>query len=228
MKSNITNAALAILIVAACSTSPAQAQQTGLLPQTIGLHATTKHFQPRYAGDWNELNRGLYLRWANGLTAGYIGKNSNSEPIAYLGYTAQTKPWATPAGGISLGITAGAITGYDKFIQAVPTSSITIPLPTPPLPAGITLPQLSYTTKVAIPPALQPGQRITQRCGQAGCTLYVVQPRLQPLLVPSLAWHAPQALHPFGTAWATRISLLPKANKHSSHAAHLSVEFELP
>jgi hypothetical protein len=73
--------------------------------QTVGLHLVSGHA----SGGLNNANPGAYVRFDNGVTVGTY-RNSYRRNSVYLGYTAETS--ATDR--LSLAVTVGAITGYQR------------------------------------------------------------------------------------------------------------------
>jgi hypothetical protein len=73
--------------------------------QTVGIHLVSAHQH----GGLNNINPGVYARLDNGVTVGAY-RNSYKRTSAYLGYTAETF-----ADRVSLGLTVGAITGYQSI-----------------------------------------------------------------------------------------------------------------
>lgn len=71
---------------------------------TIGLHTASWHDRPGYHGS----TPGLYLRAANGMTAGAL-QNSEGHLSCYAGWTATTDEQRP----ISAAVTVGVITGYE-------------------------------------------------------------------------------------------------------------------
>ena len=71
--------------------------------QTVGIHTVSVH---EHSG-FNNVNPGLYLRYASGLTAGFY-RNSYRRESAYLGYTIETPQWRD----FSAAVTVGGVTGY--------------------------------------------------------------------------------------------------------------------
>lgn len=71
--------------------------------QTIGLHTVSAH---EHSG-MNNTNPGLYVRFDNGLTAGFY-RNSYREQSAYLAWTVESAQWHN----LSAAITAGGVSGY--------------------------------------------------------------------------------------------------------------------
>ncbi len=78
---------------------------------TVGLHLASAHVPQRH---FNNTNPGLYWRSDEGWTAGGY-RNSLSRTSAYAGYT-----WEYHA----LGLTAGAVTGYQHSVQAMLVPSL--------------------------------------------------------------------------------------------------------
>jgi hypothetical protein len=73
--------------------------------QTVGLHLVSGHEH----GGLNNINPGVYVRFDNGVTFGAY-RNSYKRVSTYLGYTAEVF-----ADRVSLGVTVGAITGYQRI-----------------------------------------------------------------------------------------------------------------
>jgi hypothetical protein len=73
--------------------------------QTVGLHLVSGHTQ----GGLNNTNPGIYARFDSGLTVGAY-RNSFRRNSVYLGYTVET----SPTDRLSVAVTAGAITGYQR------------------------------------------------------------------------------------------------------------------
>jgi hypothetical protein len=78
---------------------------------TVGLHLASVHVPQRH---FNNTNPGLYYRNDAGWTAGGY-RNSLRRTSAYAGYT-----WEY---GV-LGLTAGAVTGYQHTVQALVVPSL--------------------------------------------------------------------------------------------------------
>lgn len=125
-----------------------------LLPTTVGLHITSHHLGDQ-GRDWNNANHGIYARWANGFTVGTL-RNSLYRQGTYVAWT-----WEHAATErITLGLTAGITSGYDRLVQDDFTGT-----------AG-------------------PGQHTAVRCSGAGhCRTVLLKPVLVPLLAPSVAVH---------------------------------------
>jgi hypothetical protein len=75
--------------------------------ETFGVHLVSTHGD----GGYNNVNPGLYFRLDNGFTAGrYV--NSYKRHSTYVGYTAEHR-----AGNLSVAVTIGAVTGYQKPVM---------------------------------------------------------------------------------------------------------------
>ena len=120
-------ARIATVLIAACALSTlANAQKNAetanpWLPTTVGVHLVSHHINggttPSGAKiHWNNENPGIYARWANGLTVGTL-RNSLSNQSVYVGYTAETQAVQVLGQPLSLGITAGVISGYDRITE---------------------------------------------------------------------------------------------------------------
>jgi hypothetical protein len=72
---------------------------------TVGLHLVSHHF-PERPGQRN-FNPGVYVRTADGWTAGYY-RNTLGRNSVYAGYTLEHSFTSY----LSVGVTAGAVTGY--------------------------------------------------------------------------------------------------------------------
>jgi hypothetical protein len=73
--------------------------------QTFGLHTVSAH----NSGGLNNSNQGAYARFDNGATFGAL-RNSFSRTSIYAAWTIQTAGWHN----ISMAVSAGGITGYQK------------------------------------------------------------------------------------------------------------------
>jgi hypothetical protein len=84
-------------------------------PEVIGVHVGSQHFgSNKYAppDGYNNFNPGLYVRWHNGLTAGFY-RNSLYKPSVYAGWTF-TEPWLQ-----MFSLTVGFVSGYEvKYTTA--------------------------------------------------------------------------------------------------------------
>lgn len=101
------NKLLAIAMALACSTAAAVEP-----PSSVGLHIGSHHFTDREHGAWNNVNPGVFARWGSGLVVGTL-RNSESRQSVYVGHAWQSPRWA----GLSVDLTAGAITGYDRPVS---------------------------------------------------------------------------------------------------------------
>ena len=82
--------------------------------QTFGLHVGSYHDKPGF----NNVNPGAYVRFANGVTAGFY-RNSIDRDSVYVGYTAERF-----IGPVGFAVTAGAITGYRHDVLPLLVPSI--------------------------------------------------------------------------------------------------------
>lgn len=85
-------------------------------PLRVGLHLASVHTSPGF----NNSNPGIYVRAANGFTAGVL-RNSYRRTSAYAGWTWETK------GRVTAALTVGAITGYpasDVMPLVVPSVAV--------------------------------------------------------------------------------------------------------
>lgn len=110
---------LAALAVGLLALSSAHAEDSQLLPTTVGVHLGSKHLEravqaPGSRG-WNDATQGVYAIWANGLTLGYVPRNSLFQPTTYAGWTTPelNRPLGLP---IDLSATLGVATGYDRLV----------------------------------------------------------------------------------------------------------------
>ena len=131
---------------------PSPATPSTLLPTTMGLHIASHHLGSQ-GRDWNNANHGIYARWASGLTVGTL-RNSLYRQGTYVAWT-----WEHAATErITLGLTAGITSGYDRLVQDEFTGT-----------AG-------------------PGQHTAVRCNAAGhCRQVLLKSVLTPLFAPSVA-----------------------------------------
>lgn len=114
-KVGCTAAAMAALVVAACSHQPAHADTR------IGVHVGSHHF----SGTFNNVNPGLYL-FKDGWTVGTY-YNSERRQSYYAGYTFE----GDLIGAVDYGVTVGLITGYQRarvLPMLVPSVSAVNPL----------------------------------------------------------------------------------------------------
>ena len=115
MKKSAVIVALAQLFLLATLTAPRQAV-ADTLSLDIGL--TAHHFNRDTVRreDLNEVNPGLGLRWTSGdyhrMAGVYRNSIRRTSAYALLGYT------PIHAGPLSLGVVAGAVTGYGKPYMA--------------------------------------------------------------------------------------------------------------
>jgi len=148
----------ALLIAAALLSTAASAAQPAspLLPTTVGLHLVSHHL----GGDgakWNNQNHGVYARWADGFTLGTL-RNSLNRQGTYAGWTWQHTPASAPR--VTLGLTAGITSGYDRLVQD------------------------DFTGQPGA------GQHTDVRCTAEGrCRTVLLKSVLAPLVVPSVALH---------------------------------------
>jgi hypothetical protein len=95
--------ALALLALVSTNAASSELQERGM---TVGAHLATAHLGDHGAPreGWQNVNPGLYVRLANGITAGAYW-NSERRTSAYAGWTLATSDdrWA---------LTVGAVTGY--------------------------------------------------------------------------------------------------------------------
>lgn len=148
------------LLVFTAVASPAHAQTTAaearhpLAPTTVGLHLGSHHLGDQ-ARDWNNANHGVYARWGNGLTVGTL-RNSLNRQGTYVAWT-----WKRPVHErVSVAITAGITSGYDRLVQD------------------------NFTGTPG------KGQHTAVRCNAAGqCRTVLLRPVLVPLVAPSVALH---------------------------------------
>ena len=125
-----------------------------LIPTTVGLHLHSVHLGDQ-ARTWNNANRGAYLRWGNGLTVGTL-RNSLGRQGTYVAWTLD-HPLTER---LTLSLTAGVTSGYDRLVQD------------------------NYTGQPG------KGQHTDVRCNSAShCRTVLLRPVLVPLLAPSVAWH---------------------------------------
>jgi hypothetical protein len=141
--------------------SPAHAQTTAhpLAPTTVGLHLGSHHLGDK-AQQWNNANHGVYARWGNGLTLGTL-RNSLNRQGTYVAWT-----WERPVHErVSVAITAGVTSGYDRLVQD------------------------NFTGTPG------KGQHTAVRCNAAGqCRTVLLRPVLVPLIAPSVELHITQLL----------------------------------
>lgn len=110
---------LATLAIGLLALSSACAEDSPLLPATVGLHLGSKHLQsavqaPGSRG-WNDNTQGVYAIWPSGFTLGHVPRNSLFQPTTYVGWTTPelVRPLGLP---VNLSATLGAATGYDKLV----------------------------------------------------------------------------------------------------------------
>lgn len=150
----LKRAALAMLAVCLLGLLATGARATELAPTTVGLHLGSHHLGDQ-SRQWNNANAGVYARWGNGLTVGTL-RNSLNRQGTYVAWTWEHK--ATER--ITLGLTAGITSGYDRLVQDNFTGT----------PGN--------------------GQHTAVRCSGAGqCRTVLLRPVLVPLLAPSAALH---------------------------------------
>jgi hypothetical protein len=200
---------IASLLIAACALctsahaqdSQATSERSALLPVRVGLHLASVHSLPYY----NNSNPGVYAVWQNGLVLGAL-RNSLGVPSAYAGYAMDSGRFA--GGQLSVAVTVGAITGYKWRAIDVRTERC----PTPAVdPATI------YSKSGSNYDALcATGKHDTVTT----TTTLGFRRDVQPLLAPSMAWHATRSA-------TVRLTYMPKLNSLAAHALHLSVEVAL-
>lgn len=148
----------ALLIAAALLSTAASAAQPAspLLPTTVGLHLVSHHLGSNGAR-WNNNNTGVYARWSNGFTVGTL-RNSLNRQGTYAAWTWQHTPASAPR--VTLGLTAGITSGYDRLVQD------------------------DFTGQPGA------GQHTDVRCNAEGrCRTVLLKSVLVPLVVPSVALH---------------------------------------
>lgn len=96
-------------LIAIAAVLAAGAAHADLAPAVVGFHMVSHHTNSGRehtirGQEWNNVNPGIYARWANGFTAG-LYENSLRETTTYAGWT-----WQTP--GEMFALTAGVATGY--------------------------------------------------------------------------------------------------------------------
>ena len=139
----VMGAAFWFLLVFTAVSSPAHAQTTGtnaearhpLAPAAIGLHIGSHHFDARQTGAWNDINPGIYARWASGVVVGTL-RNSERRQSVYVGKVFETPRWHS----LGADVTVGGITGYARAVSPLLALSGS-------LKAGNTTARLSYLPK---------------------------------------------------------------------------------
>jgi hypothetical protein len=101
-------------------TPTAEPKKPGFEVPRIGIHLGSHHWPSANAKNirFNNDNPGLYVRWQNGITAGFY-RNSDFKNSVYGGWT-----WARSACGPAL--TLGVITGYNKGTIPLAVPSICV------------------------------------------------------------------------------------------------------
>lgn len=206
---NTTMKAIASLLIAACAfcagahaqDSQATSERSALAPIRVGLHLASVHS----AATYNNSNPGIYAVWQNGLVLGAL-RNSLGVPSAYAGYALDSGRFA--GGHLSAAVTVGAITGYKWRAIDVRTERC----PTPAVdPATIYSKSGSYYAALC---ATGKHDTVTTT------TTLGFRRDVQPLLAPSIAWHATHSA-------TVRLTYMPKLSSLGAHVVHLSVEVPL-
>lgn len=150
----LKRASMAMLAVCLLGLLATGARAADIAPTTVGLHIASHHLGDQ-SRQWNNANHGIYARWANGLTVGTL-RNSLNRQGTYVAWT-----WEYPVHErITVGITAGVTSGYDRLVQD------------------------NYTGQPGA------GQHTAVRCSGAGqCRTVLLRPVLVPMLAPSVVVH---------------------------------------